>query len=159
MVIKLNYQGVPEGDPISDPNFRALFTNLQIGAAITPEITEPLGYGMYAYTVPPVLTSEQRYKKLVELSPVKNLETGYWMQTWEITDQNPQEIIKTDDVQKKKIRDQRKARLVESDWTDLPNTPMSSEKKTEWIGYRQSLRDIPSQQGFPWDVIWPNTPS
>ena len=33
--------------------------------------------------------------------------------------------------------------LKESDWTQLPDSPLSAEKKAEWAAYRQALRDLP----------------
>lgn len=40
------------------------------------------------------------------------------------------------------LRGRRNARLQESDWTDLPNAPLTDEKKTEWQTYRTDLRNI-----------------
>jgi hypothetical protein len=30
--------------------------------------------------------------------------------------------------------------------------------KTTWATYRQALRDLPKETGFPWDMIWPTEP-
>ena len=57
--------------------------------------------------------------------------------------------------QAKVVRDQRKTKLTESDWTQLAD---STADKTAWATYRQSLRDITTQSGFPWEVVWPTTP-
>ena len=43
------------------------------------------------------------------------------------------------------VRQQRDGLLRESDWTDLPNAPLTAEKVTEWVTYRQELRDYPAQ--------------
>lgn len=55
----------------------------------------------------------------------------------------------------------RKFLLDESDWTQVPDAPISEEEKDLWKIYRQKLRDIPQQQsGIPADVIrFPITPS
>ena len=42
----------------------------------------------------------------------------------------------------KEIFDKRNFRLMESDWTQCADSPLSAEKKAEWAAYRQSLRDI-----------------
>ena len=34
--------------------------------------------------------------------------------------------------------------LAQSDWTQLPDSPLTDAKKTEWATYRQALRDFPS---------------
>lgn len=45
--------------------------------------------------------------------------------------------------------------LVNSDWTQLPDVPLSAEKKAQWATYRQALRDITNQSGFPDNINWP----
>jgi hypothetical protein len=56
------------------------------------------------------------------------------------------------------IKTRRNRLLYESDWTQLPNGPLSFELQTAWAAYRQHLRDIPTQSGFPTDVVWPERP-
>lgn len=46
--------------------------------------------------------------------------------------------------------------LVESDWTQLPDVPLTN--KDQWAIYRQQLRDITTQSGYPFNVIWPDLP-
>ena len=41
------------------------------------------------------------------------------------------------------LRVERDILLKESDWTQLPDSPLSAEKKAEWAAYRQALRDLP----------------
>lgn len=48
--------------------------------------------------------------------------------------------------------------LRESDWTMLPDVPMSKGDKTLWIEYRKQLREIRSQAGFPFEIEWPLSP-
>lgn len=48
--------------------------------------------------------------------------------------------------------------LSESDWTMLPDVPMTSENKAKWIEYRRVLREIKLQPGFPNEINWPATP-
>jgi hypothetical protein len=57
------------------------------------------------------------------------------------------------------VRAERDGLLLVSDWTQVADAPLSSEKKTEWATYRQSLRDITSQEGFPNNVSWPTQPA
>ena len=56
--------------------------------------------------------------------------------------------------------------LVNSDWTQASDSPLSNDKKTEWANYRQSLRDLPSKatptldtDGNLQGVKWPNRPT
>lgn len=53
------------------------------------------------------------------------------------------------------VRNDRNKRLKETDWTQVADAPVD---KTLWGQYRQSLRDIPSQNTFPWAVQWPDKP-
>lgn len=55
------------------------------------------------------------------------------------------------------VRTKRNLLLQESDWTQLPDCPISSEKKEEWQTYRQQLRDVTNQPD-PKNIIWPTKP-
>lgn len=56
------------------------------------------------------------------------------------------------------IRAQRDALLTACDWTQLPDSPLPAATKTAWAAYRQNLRDITGQAGFPAAVTWPVAP-
>lgn len=60
-----------------------------------------------------------------------------------------------------RVRAKRNTLLVESDVMVLPDrwAVMSSEQQTTWAAYRQALRDITDQAGFPWAVEWPTQPA
>ena len=57
------------------------------------------------------------------------------------------------------IRDKRNQLLKETDWTQLMDAPFSDEEKQIIKEYRQSLRDIPQQEGFPSSYSIPELPS
>lgn len=48
--------------------------------------------------------------------------------------------------------------LYLSDWTQIPNNSLTTEKQTAWETYRQALRDITNQAGFPDSINWPVAP-
>jgi hypothetical protein len=50
------------------------------------------------------------------------------------------------------VRTERNKKLAESDWTQVAD---STANKSVWATYRQALRDVPDQSGFPWNVTWP----
>ena len=52
------------------------------------------------------------------------------------------------------IRQQRDDKLSATDWRFRSDMTPSQ----EWKDYCQALRDVPSQSGFPWEVIWPTNP-
>lgn len=58
--------------------------------------------------------------------------------------------------QAKSVRSTRNDKLKECDWTQISDATVD---KALWATYRQALRDISSQEGFPWNIIWPNDPN
>jgi hypothetical protein len=62
------------------------------------------------------------------------------------------------DKQSQDIKAQRKILLLQSDWTQIPNGPLTVEQQQAWADYRQQLRDITSQSGYPFNVVWPTSP-
>ena len=55
------------------------------------------------------------------------------------------------------LRSHRNDLLSSSDWTQLLDIPEST--REVWADYRQALRDIPQQEGFPHTVNWPEKPN
>lgn len=67
-----------------------------------------------------------------------------------------QETAISDEHLSANARGIRNSLLTASDWTQLPDVPKDTRKK--WADYRQKLRDISSQPGFPASVVWPEKP-
>jgi hypothetical protein len=63
------------------------------------------------------------------------------------------ESLSKDEVSEQ-VRDVRNRLLLETDWTALSDNVMTPEMAT----YRQALRDITAQEGFPYSVTWPTKP-
>jgi len=57
------------------------------------------------------------------------------------------------------VRQERDRLITETDWTQTLDCPLPDEKKTEFLAYRQSLRDIPQTYTNPDDVVWPTKPT
>lgn len=57
------------------------------------------------------------------------------------------------------LRLQRNALLAATDFTQLADVPISSALRTDFADYRQDLRDVPQQGGFPSSVTWPTAPT
>ena len=53
------------------------------------------------------------------------------------------------------VRAERSAKLSETDWTQIAD---ATTDKQAWATYRQALRDVPTQSGFPWTINWPDAP-
>jgi hypothetical protein len=54
------------------------------------------------------------------------------------------------------VREKRQQLLLDSDWTQLPDVPEIT--RIMWVTYRQALRDITEQEGFPLSVVYPVKP-
>jgi hypothetical protein len=82
------------------------------------------------------------------LKPNGSYYFDYITKQW-VQDQPAQESV---------IKAQRNQLLQQSDWTQIPNTPLTAEQQQAWADYRQQLRDITSQSGYPFNVVWPTPP-
>jgi len=89
-----------------------------------------------------------------QLNPT--LTAGEWLQTWQVTDASAEEIAERLQRKEDEVRQQRNELLSACDWTQLPDSPADHEA---WATYRQALRDVTAQEGFPWDVTWPTEPT
>ena len=84
------------------------------------------------------------------LEVVANFDTPWGWNGAEFTEPVPL----SDEVIAEVIRSDRDMLLTRTDWQALSDVTMSSEMRT----YRQALRDIPEQDGFPNTITWPTAP-
>ena len=150
MLIQLQ-DGKPTGHPVLEANFKQLFPNTSCPAFLTPSDVEPFSFGMYDFTSQPI---PGRYQKVVEVQAIKD-EQGIWRQTWSVVSATQQEKFEEDARKSTEVRAKRNGKLALCDWTQIAD---SSVDKEAWATYRQALRDIPAQAGFPWNVTWPEQP-
>jgi hypothetical protein len=113
-------------------------------ADITNELLASFNVYPVAATPAPEFDSKtHRAKQGVELVD------SAWTQVWHLQElPEPQASAN--------IRASRNQRLAACDWTQLPDAPVDHIK---WATYRQALRDVSSQPGFPWNVEWPSQPA
>jgi hypothetical protein len=96
---------------------------------------------------------EDHTKTFTEGQP--QLIDGKWTQVWVVEDAPSELVAQRTSDQAAEIRQERNALLAVCDWTQLADAPVDS---LGWAVYRQELRDITQQNGFPWNVVWPNKP-
>ena len=62
------------------------------------------------------------------------------------------------EIENRNVRNQL---LADSDWTQMPDSPLADEAKTSWATYRSSLRSLPEHENWPSleDADWPTKPS
>lgn len=70
-------------------------------------------------------------------------------------DQEASYKAQKDSEKAKAVRDDRNKRLADCDWTQVADAPVD---KAAWAAHRQALRDVTAQEGFPWNVQWPEQP-
>lgn len=80
---------------------------------------------------------------------------GKWYTKYSVADMDDEAKAAADANQATNVRNERNRKLTETDWTQVDDAPVD---KAAWATYRQALRDVPTQSGFPWDVTWPTQP-
>jgi hypothetical protein len=145
--------GSPTGYPILEENLRQILEN-SLPNKITPADVEPHGYGLYEFTVRPYV---ERYEKLVEESPKRGQDSIYY-QSWRIENMTEEERSEVDAAKSREMRMLRDQKLISSDWSQLPDAPLTASQIAVWTAYRDQLRKVPDQQGFPWAIEWPTQP-
>lgn len=154
MYVKANGQSV-DVYPYSVSSLRN--DNPQTSFPDTPSAELLSEYGVY-----PVAAQEKPVvdytMNVAEGVPIYSATRGGWEQTWLVLNASADEIAARTEAQAAAVRSERNQILAQCDWTQLDDTPLSGAKKSEWATYRQTLRDISAQPGFPWNVEWPALP-
>jgi len=138
--------------PITEEFIRAEHPNTSFTKPFVPLAP----YASVAETLKPEY--DHMTHKLVEVAPVQT-DNGYVRQ-WlienlfaDVIEKNQKEAL---ELRAAQVRDDRNSLLSQSDWTQVADAPVD---KQAWADYRQALREIPDQAGFPWNVVWPEQPA
>ena len=99
-------------------------------------------------------TFDKQTQKLVQDS-APTLANNVWSLGWAVQALSQAEQDAQNTAQAKSVRQQRSTKLAECDWTQVADAPVD---KAAWATYRQALRDITTQAGFPWTMTWPESP-
>jgi len=94
---------------------------------------------------PPVVVPGKRYK---------------WNGEQFVAEDIPEPVVEppvplTPEELAEKVRLDRNGKLTLCDWTVLSDAQLTTTQKANWKAYRQALRDITDQPGFPETVVWP----
>jgi hypothetical protein len=130
---------------------RSAFPSVSFPTAMSEEDIESVGVMPVTATAQPAF--DIRTQKVVEVSPIQS--SGVWTQQWFVVSLDAEQIAAKDAAQASAVRSERNAKLAASDWTQLADTTAD---KTAWAAYRQDLRDVTAQAGFPWTINWPTQP-
>lgn len=93
--------------------------------------------------------------QVAELNSTPVLVGDEWQLGWTVRAMTAEEVTSATENKSTEMRALRNALLSESDWSQVADAPVN---KAKWAEYRQSLRDVPAQPGFPWSVTWPALP-
>lgn len=99
----------------------------------------------------PELTREQKYGDPLYVINGTSVERSY-----PVLQKSQEEIDADTEAKAAEVRAERNAKLAASDWTQVLDAQVD---RTVWAAYRQELRDISAQPGFPWEVEWPTEPN
>lgn len=94
----------------------------------------------------------------IEHSNMPILKDGKWMLTKTVVALTEGQIAQRTEAKATEVRKQRDKLLDETDWVVVKSAEIGSPIPTEMATYRQALRDITEQTGFPYDVQWPTKP-
>lgn len=141
--------GAVESYPYSIGNLRKDNPHVSFPKNPSPELMAQWN----VYPVEPVGAPSTDYtQNLKEGQPVYD---GGWKQTWIVTQATAGEIAERIQAKADSARAERDNLLSETDWTQVADAPVN---KAAWATYRQALRDIPQQTGFPTSINWPVKP-
>jgi hypothetical protein len=93
-------------------------------------------------------------QKVVETQPI--LSNGVWLQQWTVETLSQEELAALTEETARQLRLRRNNILKDCDWTQ--GKDISDGVSASWALYRQALRDIPQQPGFPFEVVFPEKP-
>jgi len=149
----MNLRNKQTGAVVTDGEFRAAFPNTGFPIQITEQTYNEFGYDV-------VLEGPQAQPTRYQVGFADGVQQidGKWFTKYSVADMDDEAKAAKDEEQAKNVRTQRTEKLRDCDWTQLDDTPMSNTQKADWATYRQALRDVPKQAGFPFDIEWPTQP-
>ena len=154
------------GDVISASQFKELYPNTSFPKPMTAEVYESFGYDVILHGAQATVTApygrstrsgiEEKdgkwYTKFVA-GPVFTDTKDNDGNTVTAATNEAAHKADVDARQAATVRSDRDRKLAECDWTQTNDSPVKDESK--WTTYRQALRDVPTQAGFPHTVTWP----
>lgn len=142
--------GAVEQYPVTLNQLKAEFPNTSFPQNIGSVDLTSFGYANVVSSAQP--TYNANTETITEGTPV--LANGVWVQTWQKTNLSAEKITEKTAVRAAAARTQRDARLADTDYLALSDSTLTDEMRT----YRQALRDVPAQSGFPDNITWPTKP-
>jgi hypothetical protein len=131
-----------------------MYPNTSFPSQWTPALVEELGLDPVFESPTPTTTRYQvAFKDGVEQDA-----QGRWLWKWSISEMDDETKAAKDAEAAKAVRATRDGKLAECDWVVIKNLELNQNIPGVWEVYRQGLRDVPAQAGFPHDITWPAKP-
>jgi hypothetical protein len=137
------------GAVMYESKFRAMFPNTSMPQQLSEELINAFGADI-VFEGPQA--SPTRYQ-VAFANGVEQLD-GKWYTKYSVAEMDQEAITAKNTEQAKNVRQQRDEKLKETDWRFRSDMNPSQ----DWVNYCQSLRDVPLQSGFPWEINWPTQP-
>ena len=155
------------GELKSQGDIRKLNPNVSLPKVWNENVYEALGIDPVLETPKPDTTGDYR---VVVRDGAEQDANGNWVQKWTeqdmFADTTEDGVTTTkaeheaayqarlDADKAKSIRSERDQKLKDTDWMGMSDVTMPD----DWATYRQALRDVPAQSGFPNTITWPTEP-
>lgn len=142
------------GEVKSQGEIRSLYPNTSFPSQWSPELVEELGLDVVFESPTPTTTVYQTAFK----DGVEQDAQGRWLWKWSISEMDADAKAAKDAEAAKGVRATRDRLIAETDWIVIKNLELNQNVPGVWEVYRQNLRDVPEQAGFPHNVNWPAKP-
>lgn len=113
---------------------------------------ELLAVGWKPYRIDEGQVNEVYTGSTVQVLATEVVETKQWRA------KNQEEKDRDLEDKKVMVRRERTQRLVDCDWVVIKSLESGQPVSADWLAYRQALRDVTNQAGFPFSVVWPLSP-
>jgi hypothetical protein len=167
----MEYRVQSSGEVLTQGQIRKLNSNTSLPRVWDANVCAALGIDPVLAAPKPEVTG---YTQAVRNGATQDA-NGNWVQEWSVVDmfqdytddegvthtKADQEATYQADLDAKaaeSVRTQRDAKLAESDWMVIKSAETGIALAAEWATYRQALRDITQQDGFPNEIDWPAEP-
>jgi hypothetical protein len=161
LVIKLSAEtkspiGLVESPPVLYSNFKMLLRPNVFSDVATASEVEAHGYGVFEWAWEP---TGLPHTLSVESKGLTKHADGIWRPTFAERNATAEEIAERTWLEETAVRADRDQLLLLSDYTQLPDCTLPRETILAFTAYRQELRNLPTQEGFPWNVNFPAPPN
>lgn len=149
-------EGVVENFPYTIQELKEANLNVSFPDNIETDYKTLKEFGVYRIFESSKPSFDTATQKLVESTPKFNEANGRWYRNWELVELSEEEKSYNAKNKADQVRAERDRLLKATDWTQYKDIP--EEISSLWAPYRQNLRDITKQEGFPISVNWPQKP-